>query len=144
MTVPIKHSVAVMIFNGDQVLAIRRPDDDDELPGIWGLPAGTCRGAETVEQVIGRIGREKLGVILEPIRKIAFGTQERLAYKLEMELWEVSMQGTPTYREWKWSPVDVLAPGADRGSLCCELALKSNKRNIQGSSHTRPDHPSNL
>jgi hypothetical protein len=125
MALPIKHSAAVMIFNGDQVLAIRRPDDDDELPGIWGLPAGTCRGAETVEQVIGRIGREKLGVVLEPIRKITFGTQDRPAYRLEMELWEASMQGTPTYREWKWSSGDVLAPGADRGSLCCELALRA-------------------
>jgi 8-oxo-dGTP diphosphatase len=130
MPLSIKHSVAVMIFNGDQLLAIRRPEDDDELPGIWGLPAGTCRGAETVEQVIRRIGREKLGVILDPIRKITFGMQDRPAYRLEMELWEASMQGTPTYREWKWSPVEVLAPGADRGSLCCDLALRSNKRAI--------------
>jgi 8-oxo-dGTP diphosphatase len=130
MALPIKHSVAVMIFNGGQVLAIRRPDDDDELPGIWGLPAGTCRGAETVDQVIRRIGREKLGVTLDPIRKITFGTQDRPAYRLEMELWEVSMQGAPTYREWKWSRVDVLVSGAHRGSLCCELALRSNKREI--------------
>jgi 8-oxo-dGTP diphosphatase len=127
MVLPIKHSVAVMILNGDQVLAIRRPDDDDDLPGIWGLPAGTCRGAETVEQVIRRIGREKLGVSLEPVHKIAFGTQDRPAYRLEMELWEASMQGTPTHREWKWSSVDLLAPGANRGSLCCELAIKSGK-----------------
>jgi 8-oxo-dGTP diphosphatase len=130
MSLPIKHSVAVMIFHGDQVLAIRRSVDDDELPGIWGLPAGSCRGAETVEQVIRRIGNERLGVTLDAIRMITFGTQDRPAYRLEMELWEASMQGTPTYREWKWSPVDVLAPGADRGSLCCELALRSNKRDI--------------
>jgi 8-oxo-dGTP diphosphatase len=130
MALPIKHSVAVMIFNGGQVLAIRRPDDDDELPGIWGLPAGTCRGAETVDQVIRRIGREKLGVTLDPIRKITFGTQDRPAYRLEMELWEASMHGAPTYREWKWSRVDVLVPGAHRGSLCCELALRSNKLEI--------------
>ena len=119
-----------MIFSGDEVLVIRRPDDDDELPGIWGLPAGTCRGAETVDQVIRRIGREKLGVILEPIRKITFGTQDRPAYRLEMELWEASMHGAPTYREWKWSRVDVLVPGAHRASLCCELAVRSNKRDI--------------
>src|SRR5215831_5615229 len=128
MALPIKHSVAVMILKDDQILAIRRPDDDDELPGIWGLPAGTCRGTETVEQVIRRIGREKLGVILEPIRKIAFGIQDRRAYRLEMELWGASMQATPTYREWKWSSVDEVASGADRGSLCCALALRSKKR----------------
>jgi 8-oxo-dGTP diphosphatase len=130
MVLPIKHSVAVVILNGSQVLTIRRPDDDDELAGIWGLPAGTCRGAETVEQVIGRIGHEKLGVTLEPIRRVELGTQDRAAYRLEMELWEASMKGTPTYREWKWSPVNVLEPGAAQGSLCCELALRSNQRNI--------------
>src|SRR5262245_27763890 len=110
MALPIKHSVAVMIFNEDQILTIRRPDDDDELPGIWGLPAGTCRGEETAQQVIRRIGREKLGVILDPVRKVVFGTQDRPAYRLEMELWEASMHGTPTYREWKWGPVDLLVP----------------------------------
>src|SRR5438093_2788129 len=34
MLIPIKHSVAVAIFKGDQVLSTRRPEDDDELPGI--------------------------------------------------------------------------------------------------------------
>lgn len=52
------------VSNGDQILAIRRPDDDHELPGIWGLPAGTCRGQETAEDVIARIGRDRLGVQL--------------------------------------------------------------------------------
>jgi hypothetical protein len=117
-----------MIMNEDQILAIFRPEDDDELPGIWGLPAGTCRGEETVEQVISRIGREKLGVTLVPVRNVALGTQDRPAYRLEMELWEASMHGTPTYREWKWGSVDLLVPGADCGSLCCQLAIKNLKR----------------
>ena len=42
---PVKHSVAVMVVRGDEILVIRRPPDDDELPGVWGLPAGTIRGA---------------------------------------------------------------------------------------------------
>ena len=57
---PTKHSVAVVVSKGDQILAIGRPEDDDELPGIWGLPAGTRRGTETVEEVIRRIGQDKL------------------------------------------------------------------------------------
>ncbi|PYS35639.1 MAG: DNA mismatch repair protein MutT, partial [Acidobacteria bacterium] len=65
---PLKHSVAVMIVRRDQILAVRRPEDDDELPGIWGLPAATLRGGETVEDVIARIGRDKLGVKLTPVR----------------------------------------------------------------------------
>ena len=65
-----------MIVRGDQILAVRRPEDDDELPGIWGLPAATLRG-ETVEDVIARIGRDKLGVKLTPVRLLAFGAQDR-------------------------------------------------------------------
>jgi ADP-ribose pyrophosphatase YjhB (NUDIX family) len=125
---PIKHSVAVIILHDDQILTIRRPADDDELPGVWGLPAGTARGAETIEQVIARIGRYKLGVRLTPIRKVASGTQERAKYRLEMELWEVSMEGEPSYPEWQWASWDRLAPGKAAGSLCCELALQSKNR----------------
>ena len=128
MPLPIKHSVAVMIFNGDQVLAIRRPDDDDELPGIWGLPAGTCRGTEGVENVIQRIGRDKLGVTLQPVRRLSSGVQDRPAYRLEMELWEATMDGVPAHREWQWAEMDLFKPGAEKGSLCCSLAIKSKSR----------------
>jgi ADP-ribose pyrophosphatase YjhB (NUDIX family) len=128
MSLPLKHSVAVVILRGNTLLAIRRADDDDELPGIWGLPAGTCRGDESVEDVIRRIGRDKLGTVLKPLRQIAFGTQDRAAYRLEMELWEASMEGAPTYHEWQWASIDLLRTGAARGSLCCELAIKSKNR----------------
>jgi 8-oxo-dGTP diphosphatase len=125
---PVKHSVAVLIRRGDEILAIRRPQDDDELPGIWGIPAGTLRGKETTEDLIERIGRDKLGAKLTPIRKLATGTQDRLKYRLEMDLWEVSMEGLPTHPEWKWAGLDLLRPGMNAGSLCCELAIKSESR----------------
>src|SRR5262245_57981869 len=125
MSKPIKRSVAVLIRNGDRILAIRRADDDDELPGIWGLPAGTGRGSETPEEVITRIGREKLGVRLVPISILSSGMQERALYRLEMDLWEAQMEGTPACPEWRWAALDVLRPGAAAGSLCCELALRS-------------------
>jgi ADP-ribose pyrophosphatase YjhB (NUDIX family) len=128
MLVVVKHSVAVAIFNGDQVLSVRRPEDDDELPGIWGLPAGTLRAGETTEDLIKRIGSEKLSVKLTPIRRINAGRQMRQHYLLEMELWEASMEGTPSHSEWRWVPINSLQPGADAGSLCCELALKSEGR----------------
>lgn len=128
MQSPIKHSVAVLIFRGDQILLVRRPDDDDELPGIWGLPAGTCRGTERTEDVIRRIGRDKLGVTLSAARQLSSGTQERPAYRLEMELWEATMEGIPTLSEWQWSGFDLLKPGAAKGSLCCTLAIKSKGR----------------
>jgi 8-oxo-dGTP diphosphatase len=127
VTLPVKHSVAVMVFKDDQVLTVRRPNDDDELPGIWGLPAGTVRGNESVADVIHRIGQQKLGVKLTPRRKLGFGSQCRPKYELQMELWETSMEGVPTYSEWQWGPVDLLISGFKAGSLCCELAIQNQK-----------------
>jgi ADP-ribose pyrophosphatase YjhB (NUDIX family) len=131
MLIPVKHSVAVAIYNddsGDSVLSVRRPDDDDELPGIWGLPAGTLHPSETIEDLVIRIGRDKLGATLTPVRKIASGKQIRQHYLLDLELWEASMEGTPSHSEWRWAPIDSLRPGAAAGSLCCELAIKSKGR----------------
>jgi hypothetical protein len=56
------------------------------------------------------------------------GVQDRLEYTLEMELWEASMVGTPSGREWQWAALDLLVAGKEAGSLCCELALKSQSR----------------
>jgi ADP-ribose pyrophosphatase YjhB (NUDIX family) len=128
MLIPVKRSVAVMIFNGDKVLSIRRSDEDDELPGIWGLPAGTFRRSETIEDLVRRIGRDKLGAELTPVRKLVSGRQLRSQYLLEMDLWEASMKGTPTDRQWRWATIDSLQPGAASGSLCCDLAIQSKGR----------------
>jgi ADP-ribose pyrophosphatase YjhB (NUDIX family) len=125
---PVKHSVAVIVFRGNEVLAIRRSEQDDELPGIWGLPAGTLRCTETVDDVILRIGREKLGVTLTPVRRLAADAQDRPKYRLVMELWEALMEGIPTYPEWKWGPLEVLRPGMASGSLCCKLAIQVKSR----------------
>ena len=128
MLIPVKHSVAVAIFKGDQVLSTRRAEDDDELPGIWGLPAGTLRAGETVEDLINRIGTDKLGVELTPVRQINTGKQMRTQYLLEMELWEATMKGVPRHREWRWASVETLREGEKAGSLCCELALRGQGR----------------
>jgi ADP-ribose pyrophosphatase YjhB (NUDIX family) len=125
---PIKHSVAVLIRRGDEILSTRRPNNDDELPGIWGLPAGTARGGETTAEVISRIGQDKLGVKLTPIRRLASGIQNRQNYCLEMELWEVSMEGQPRHPNWQWASLELLKPGKEAGSLCCELAINSKSR----------------
>jgi ADP-ribose pyrophosphatase YjhB (NUDIX family) len=122
---PIKRSIAVLIRNGDLILSVRRADNDDELPGVWGLPAGSFRSSESLEDLVARIGQQKLGVVLTPLRKLTEGTQNRPAYQLEMELWEVSMEGTPNHPAYRWGLIEVLRPGMMQGSLCCELALTS-------------------
>jgi 8-oxo-dGTP diphosphatase len=122
---PVKRSVAVLIRKGTQILSTRRSDADDELPGVWGLPAGSYRGDETLQELVERIGAQKLGIRLNPVRLVAEGRQERPAYVLQMELWEASMSGIPVHPAFRWAPLNSLAPGRAQGSLCCELALKN-------------------
>jgi len=121
---PIKRSVAVLIRKGDLILSVRRADNDDELPGVWGLPAGSFRESESLADLIARIGQQKLGVVLTPIRKIAEGTQDRPGYQLQMELWEVAMRGGPQHPAFQWAAIEVLEAGMNQGSLCCELAWR--------------------
>jgi len=125
VSLPIKRSVAVLIRNADNFLSTRRSDGDDELPGVWGLPAGSYRGSETLEDLVERIGRDKLEVALRPIRKLAQGRQPRERYILEMELWEAEMFGVPHHPSWQWATAENLEPGKLQGSLCCRLALET-------------------
>jgi len=125
VTLPVKRSVAVVVRNGSTLLSTRRPDDDDELPGVWGLPAGTYHGSESLEDLVRRIGTDKLGVALIPVRKLAEGRQTRERYILEMELWEAEMSGVPRHPAWKWTTADTLQPGRAQGSLCCRLAIEA-------------------
>jgi ADP-ribose pyrophosphatase YjhB (NUDIX family) len=123
----VKRSVAVLIRNGATFLSTRRADDDDELPGVWGLPAGSYRGSESLEDLVTRIGREKLGVCLIPVRQLGAGRQVRERYILGMELWEAEMSGEPRHPAWQWAAAEILEPGNSQGSLCCRLALETLK-----------------
>jgi 8-oxo-dGTP diphosphatase len=128
MSKPVKHSVALLIRNENRILVLRRHDDDDELPGVWGLPAGSFRHSETLGELVRRIGRDKLGATLSTVRKVCEGVQDRPAYRLEMELWEALIEDQPTVSDWKWAPVEALNAGKDAGSFCCALALKGENR----------------
>ena len=60
------------------MLAVLRPDEPgEELPGVWGLPAVTLRTDESPEEGLGRLGREKLGIELPRLRRLAEGEQSR-------------------------------------------------------------------
>lgn len=120
----VKRSVAVLVRRDGKLLALRRPDDDDELPGVWGLPAGSFRRSETRADLVGRIGRDKLGAHLEPVDVVASGRQERPTYTLQMELVEARLDGDPKIGDWQWAAEAILEPGRDRNSFCCRLALQ--------------------
>jgi ADP-ribose pyrophosphatase YjhB (NUDIX family) len=134
-----KRSVAAVLFldrdeANPRFLAVRRPVDDEALPGVWGLPAASLRQGESWEGAVRRLGGEKLGVELEPVTVLARGSLERPGYRLQMQLYEARIvDGTPVvpqhdrtvtqYVEWRWSTSELLVEGARRGSLCCRLYL---------------------
>ena len=115
-------------------LLVRRPDDDPDLPGVWGLPAGSHAEGEMDRTLVRRIGREKLGVETEDLGCLSAGHIDRAGYRLEMRLHAArivageprvpqSVPGVTQYSEWGWKPPVGLRDGARRGSLCCRLAL---------------------
>ena len=139
MARPEKESVAVVIRNSQDpasILTVLRPEDDEDLPNVWGLPAATLRPGEDWDSAIKRVGLEKLGVQLKVGKEIQSGSTERRDYRLQMRVYEAEiMRGTPfvpqpdnaftQYAKWKWGNIDDLRPAAQRGSLCCRLFLKS-------------------
>src|SRR5437867_224329 len=63
MNKPIKYVVAVVIKpskNSDEFLIVKRPDDDPDLRGSWGLPAVTLQPGELPEAGALRVCKEKL------------------------------------------------------------------------------------
>ena len=134
----LRHAVAAAVRRDDGlVLAVLRPDEPgEELPGVWGLPAVTLRTDESPEEGLGRLGREKLGIDLTPLRPLAEGEQRRADYTLGMTLYEASISGEPDlpqrtpdasgtlYEAIDWRPTPAFREAAERGSLCCRLFLE--------------------
>lgn len=138
-----KRSVSVLVEGprGSRVLAVRRPEDDEELPGAWGLPAASLRGDEGWEEAAARIGPEKLGVELEVGDALREGEADREGHRLRMRLFgasvaagepEVPQQapGVTQYVDWAWAPASRLRASARRGSLCSRLCLEHLEERI--------------
>jgi ADP-ribose pyrophosphatase YjhB (NUDIX family) len=133
---PLKRSVSLVIEGPAGVLLVRRPDDDDSLPGLWGLPAASLREGESEHEALVRAGHEKLGVEVEPLRPIGEEEEaERAGYRIAMRDWaatiaagepEVPQAGEGTqYVEWRWGDPAELAPAARAGSVCARVLLRA-------------------
>jgi ADP-ribose pyrophosphatase YjhB (NUDIX family) len=132
---PLKRSVSLVIEGPAGVLLVRRPDDDDSLPGLWGLPAASLREGESEHEALVRAGSEKLGVEVEPLRPIGEEEAERGSYRIAMRDWaatiaagepEVPQAGEGTqYVEWRWGDPAELAPAARAGSVCARVLLRA-------------------
>jgi ADP-ribose pyrophosphatase YjhB (NUDIX family) len=133
-----KHAIALVIWNEgrDKVLTVQRPSTDEDLPDVWGLPAGSLRVGETFEACVVRSGREKLGVGVRIVGLLAEGAIERPACILHMKEYEVEIvhgapsvpqpvEGITQYQRWKWAEPAVLTEAAHKGSLCARLFLAS-------------------
>ena len=136
----VRRAVAVAVRREDGLLlAVRRPDEPgEELPGVWGLPAATLHEGESVEDGVRRLGREKLGGELTPLRALAAGDERREGYALRMTVYEASLAGEPRlpartpgatstlYEAFDWLPLASFEEAAARGSLCCRLLLETD------------------
>jgi ADP-ribose pyrophosphatase YjhB (NUDIX family) len=132
---PLKRSVSLVIEGPAGVLLVRRPDDDDSLPGLWGLPAATLREGESEQAALLRTGRDKLGVEIEPLRPLGEEDAEREGDRIAMRDWSarivagepvVPQPGAGTqYVELRWGEPTELAPAARAGSVCARVLLRS-------------------
>jgi ADP-ribose pyrophosphatase YjhB (NUDIX family) len=131
---PLKQSVSLVIEGPAGLLLVRRPEEDDSLPGAWGLPAATLRPGEREEDAVRRAGRDKLGVEVRPLRALGEASGERPGHRILMRDWSVEIAaGEPAvpqpgegtqYDGLRWGEVGELAPAARRGSLCAAVLLR--------------------
>jgi ADP-ribose pyrophosphatase YjhB (NUDIX family) len=136
----IKRSVALAIRSpdGGRVLLVRRPADDAELPGVWGLPAASLAEGERWESAALRAAREKLGIEVRVGPELRRGEQPRATYLLRMRLHEAWIEqgephapqpspGVTQYDAWRWGATEEVLPAAERGSLCARLMLQTER-----------------
>jgi 8-oxo-dGTP diphosphatase len=119
--------VSVVVERPDGLLLVRRPDDDESLPGVWGLPAVSLAPGESEEDGVRRAGRDKLGVELRPLRAVGVdATMTDWEAELVDGEPEVPQPGPHTqYAELRWGEPAELRPAARQGSLCSRVLLRA-------------------
>tara|TARA_Y100000310_G_C20265397_1_gene615559 strand:- start:110 stop:529 length:420 start_codon:yes stop_codon:yes gene_type:complete len=139
MEKPVKDAIAYVIYNEDRskFLVVQRPSDGDDLPNVWGLPAGSLKEDESFEDAVLRSGYEKLGVELKIVKEIGEDKIERERITLHMKEYEVEVvkgqpnvhqktDGVTIYQDQKLGSKEDLKYAASKGSLCCKIYLEKN------------------
>jgi 8-oxo-dGTP diphosphatase len=135
---PLKRSVSLVIEGREGVLLVRRPPDDESLPGLWGLPAATLGENESEQGALRRAGRDKLGVEVKSLHLLGEERDERAGYRIVMRDWAVEIaSGEPSvpqpgasgtqYESWRWGDPAELVPAARQGSLCARVLLRERE-----------------
>jgi 8-oxo-dGTP diphosphatase len=119
--------VSLVIEDGERVLLVRRPDDDPDLPGMWGLPAASLAESESPEDAVRRAGREKLGVEVRSLEPLGTdGAMTDFRAEIVTGVPAVQQGGTNTqYTELQWGELADLVPAARQGSLCSRVLLRA-------------------
>ena len=133
------YAVAVVVkkkITDKEFLETRRPLDDADHPGLWGLPANNLKEGELPEDGAKRICHEKLYCEAKPVRFIGAMSQKRNTYDIclmeyEMELLnneepnvkKADTEGT-AYIDQKWtSDPKELIESAKAGACCSTLLV---------------------
>jgi ADP-ribose pyrophosphatase YjhB (NUDIX family) len=132
---PLKRSVSLVIEGPAGVLLVRRPEDDESLPGLWGLPAASLREGESEREALLRVGRDKLGVEVELLQPVGEEQADRRRHRIAMRDWRARiLAGEPAvpqagegtqYVEWRWGDPVELTPAAQAGSVCARVLLRA-------------------
>ena len=119
--------MSLVIEDGARVLLVRRPDDDADLPGVWGLPAASLAEDESPEEAVRRAGREKLGVDVRPLEPVGSdGSMTDFRADIVTGVPAVQQGGPNTqYAELRWGRPADLVPAARQGSLCSRVLLRA-------------------
>ncbi|GAB5603273.1 NUDIX domain-containing protein [Thermus sp. FJN-A] len=130
---PHKRSVALAAWAKGGLVLVRRPQEDPEFGGAWGLPAVSLAEGEALEAAALRVAREKLGAEVALRFPVAFGREERAAYTLELWVYEAHLlspvllpepkPGKTFYTAFRFGSPEDLREAARRGSLCSRLYL---------------------
>jgi ADP-ribose pyrophosphatase YjhB (NUDIX family) len=139
MTKQVKYVAAVVLTqknNPDEFLVVKRPDDDPDLRGSWGLPAVTMVAGELPEQAALRVCTEKLNCQAVPKRFLGLMYQKRNSYDIFLMDIEMELSGDKqpdasqavtertAYVDQKWTsnPMDLMS-SARHGSCCSSIFL---------------------
>ena len=107
-----------MIEGPEGLLLVRRPDDDEDLPGVWGLPAVSLAAGESEEEAA------QIGSTVEPVGRE--GPMTDWEARIIAGRPVVPQPGPHTqYAELRFGEVAELRPAAREGSLCCRALLRA-------------------
>lgn len=60
-----RNNSALIVNPKNQILIIKRSDNDDSMPGVWELPSGGIEENESIEESVLREVKEEVGIVLD-------------------------------------------------------------------------------